>query len=191
MSSIPVVALSDYASRDEARRARFVRELGGALRDFGFVSVTDRGIAPERIRDAYAVAAEFFALPPSEKKKSVIEGSKGNRGFVAFGAEHAKNRKVADLKEFFHLGRDLPELGPGGANAFPSAVPRFAPATRALFDDLEGVSSTLLTAIYGIPDRSATAGRRRGARVRVDELARRAVRAETHRLQIAVRDRAL
>lgn len=147
MSSIPVVALSDYASRDEARRARFVRELGGALRDFGFVSVIDHGIAPERIRDAYAVAAEFFALPLSEKKKSIIEGSKGNRGFVAFGAEHAKNRRVGDLKEFFHLGRELPELGPGGANAFPSAVPRFEPATRALFDGLEGVAATLLTAI--------------------------------------------
>lgn len=146
-TSIPVVSLADYASGDDARRAHFVRTFGDGLREFGFVSVTDHGIAPERIRAAYAAIAEFFALPDGEKKKSFIEGSGGNRGYVAFGAEHAKNRKVGDLKEFFHVGRDLPELGPGGANAFPAAVPSFEPATRALFADLEKTAGTLLEAL--------------------------------------------
>lgn len=146
-STIPVVSLSDFRSEDIARRDRFVRIFGDALRDFGFVSVNEHGIEPARIRDAYAAAAKFFALPADEKKKSVIDGSLGNRGYVSFGAEHAKNRRVGDLKEFFHVGRDLPDLGPGGANAFPSAVTSFEPATRALFDDLADVSKTLLTAL--------------------------------------------
>lgn len=145
--SIPVASLSDFSSSDAERRARFVRVLGDALHDFGFVSITDHGIDRSRIREAYDVAAEFFALPLDKKRESFIEGSKGNRGFVAFGSEHAKNRKVGDLKEFFHLGPDLPDLGPGGANAFPSAVPRFEPAMRALFADLEGVATTLLSAV--------------------------------------------
>lgn len=153
-STIPVVSLADYASGDEARRARFVGTFGDALREFGFVSVTDHGIATERIRAAYASVADFFALPEAEKKKSFIEGSGGNRGYVAFGAEHAKNRKVGDLKEFFHVGRDLPDLGPGGANAFPAAVPRFEPDTRSLFADLERTAGTLLEALadhFGAP----------------------------------------
>jgi len=146
-TSIPVVSLADYTSSDEARRARFVRTFGDALREFGFVSVADHGIATERIRAAYASAAAFFALPVEEKKKSFIEGSGGNRGYVAFGAEHAKNRAVGDLKEFFHVGRDLPDLGPGGANAFPAGVPSFEPDTRALFADLERTATTLLEAL--------------------------------------------
>ncbi len=153
-STIPVVSLADYASDDEARRTRFVRTFGDALREFGFVSVKDHGIPTERIREAYAAIAEFFALPETEKRKSFIDGSGGNRGYVAFGAEHAKNRKVGDLKEFFHVGRDLPDLGPGGANAFPAAVPRFEPSTRALFGDLERTAATLLEALadhFGAP----------------------------------------
>lgn len=153
-TSIPTVSLSDYTSGDDSRRARFVRTFGAALREFGFVSVDQHGIPTERIRAAYAAAAEFFALSEAEKEKSVVEGSGGNRGYVAFGAEHAKNRKVGDLKEFFHVGRDLPELGPGGANAFPAAAPRFEPDTRALFAELERTASTLLEALaehFGAP----------------------------------------
>lgn len=153
-STIPVVSLADYRSDDGARRERFVRTFGDALHEFGFVSVDAHGIAPERIREAYAAAAELFALPVDEKKKSVVAGSRGNRGYVAFGAEHAKNRTVGDLKEFFHVGRDLPELGPGGANAFPAAVPRFEPAMRVLFEQLEGAATTMLTALadyFGAP----------------------------------------
>lgn len=146
-SSIPVVSLRDYVSGSAKGRAEFVRVFGDALAEFGFVSVKDHGIDTARIRDAYAQIATFFALPEGEKKKSFIEGSGGNRGYVAFGAEHAKNRKVGDLKEFFHVGRDLPALGPGGANAFPVAVPEFEPATRTLFGDLERTAGTLLEAL--------------------------------------------
>ncbi|AKV03927.1 Oxidoreductase [Labilithrix luteola] len=146
-ASIPVVSLRDYVTGSEDTRARFVQVFGDALAEFGFVSVKDHGIDPARIRDAYAQIARFFALPTPEKKKSFIEGSGGNRGYVAFGAEHAKNRKVGDLKEFFHVGRDLPALGPGGANAFPSAVPEFEPSTRTLFTDLERTAGTLLEAL--------------------------------------------
>lgn len=153
-TTIPVVSLSDYRSPEPRRRERFVRVFGEALREFGFVSVNEHGIAPDRIRDAYGAAAEFFGLPVEEKKRSAIAGSHGNRGYVAFGAEHAKNRTVGDLKEFFHVGRDLPELGPGGANAFPASVARFEPAMCTLFEQLEGTAATLLAALaehFGAP----------------------------------------
>jgi len=145
--SIPIVSLSDYLHGTEAARASFVRVFGDALREFGFVSVKDHGIAPERIRAAYAAAARFFALPVEEKQRSRVDGSGGNRGYVGFGAEHSKHRKVGDLKEFFHVGRDLPALGAGGVNAFPSAAPELEPTARALFDDLDGVARTLLDAL--------------------------------------------
>lgn len=145
--SIPIVSLSDYLHGTDAARDAFVRVFGDALREFGFVSVKDHGIAPDRIRAAYAAAATFFALPLEEKLRSRVEGSGGNRGYVGFGAEHARHRKVGDLKEFFHVGRDLPELGPGGVNAFPVGAPDLEPTTRALFDELEGVARALLDAL--------------------------------------------
>lgn len=145
--AIPVVSLSDYTSGDATRRSRFVRVFGEALREFGFVSVRDHGIAEERISAAYAAARAFFALPLEEKRRSAVPESAGNRGYVAFGAEHAKNRSVGDLKEFFHVGRALPELGAGGANAFPGAVPAFEADTLALYRDLEAVAATMLTAL--------------------------------------------
>ena len=114
-----MVSLADYRTGPGEAQTRFIRDFGDALAEFGFVSVKDHGIDTAHIRDAYARIAEFFALPLGEKKKSFIAGSGGNRGYVAFGAAHAQNLQVGDLKEFFHVGRDLPELGPGGANAFP------------------------------------------------------------------------
>lgn len=146
MNRIPVVSLESFRHGGEAR-ARFVRELGDALHTFGFVSVKDHGIAPSRIRAAYDAAARYFALPAPAKSKTAVPGSGGNRGYVGFGAEHAKNRKVGDLKEFFHVGRDLPALGAGGTNAFPEEVPELETATKALFADLEGAANTLLEAI--------------------------------------------
>jgi isopenicillin N synthase-like dioxygenase len=147
VQTIPVVSLVDYTQGSDEARGRFVRTFGEALREFGFVSVKDHGIDRAHIRDTYASIARFFAQSAEEKRKCFIDGSGGNRGYVAFGAEHAKNRSVGDLKEFFHVGRDLPELGPGGANAFPAGVPAFERDTRQLFADLERTAVTLLEAL--------------------------------------------
>ncbi len=152
--SIPVVSLADYVRGTPSERERFVKTFGDALRTFGFVSVTDHGVPTENIRAAYATIAKFFALPEGTKRKYVVEGSGGNRGYVGFGAEHAKDRKVGDLKEFFHVGREIPSLGPGGANAFPTEVPEFEGVTRELFARLEDAARTMLEAlaeVFGAP----------------------------------------
>lgn len=147
---IPVVSLSDYVRGTAAERERFVATYGEALRTFGFVSVKDHGIDPARIREAYATIARFFALPVDAKKAYVVEGSGGNRGYVGFGAEHAKDRKVGDLKEFFHVGREIPSLGPGGQNAFPAEVPDFERVTRGLFGELERTAGVMLEAVADV-----------------------------------------
>jgi len=153
-TSIPVVTLSDYLQGGEPAKASFVRTFGEALHEFGFVSVRGHDIDPSHIQGAYDAVKRYFALDLAAKKRTTIEGSGGNRGYVAFGAEHAKDRKVGDMKEFFHLGRELPDLGPGGSNAFPAELPDFEPATRTLFGDLERVAGTLLEALavyFGAP----------------------------------------
>lgn len=158
-TAIPVVTLSDYTHGGAAAREAFVRTFGEALHEFGFVSVRGHDIEPGHIHGAYDAVRRFFALDLEAKKRTTIEGSGGNRGYVAFGAEHAKDRKVGDMKEFFHLGRELPDLGPGGKNAFPAELPGLEAATRTLFADLERVAGTLLEALavhFGAPSDTFT-----------------------------------
>ncbi len=58
---------------------------------------------------AYDKIDAFFKLPVSEKEKFEVPGIGGARGYTVFGKEHAKHTRVGDLKEFFHVGVDLPE----------------------------------------------------------------------------------
>src|SRR6476659_4540756 len=65
-SHIPTLDISRFSeSASEADRAAFVAELGAAYREWGFAGIRGHGIAQSLIDDAYAVFAEFFALPES------------------------------------------------------------------------------------------------------------------------------
>lgn len=144
---IPVVRLSDYTDGDSASRAAFVDTYGRALETFGFVSVVDHGVDTEAIRAVYADIARVFALPQAEKDACIVAGSLGNRGYIPFGREHAKTRPVADLKEFWHVGRPIESLGDAGKNAFPSGVPAFERDSLGLFQKLEQAAFAMLRAL--------------------------------------------
>jgi isopenicillin N synthase-like dioxygenase len=145
--TLTTVDLNDFRSKDAATRARFVTAFGEGLAELGFVSVYGHGLPEGLIADTYAQVKAFFDLETSAKEACALPGSQGNRGYVAFGQEHAKNRKVGDLKEFFHVGRDLPELGESGKNAFPASLPAFRETTTRLFTALDGVAASLLEAL--------------------------------------------
>ena len=75
------------------------------------------------------------------------------RDSTPFGREHAKGRAVADLKEFWHVGRVLPSMHPASLsgdvpqNVFPQELPAFALTFNALFDALEGAGITNATVL--------------------------------------------
>lgn len=145
--ALRVVNLSDYRGNDERARAAFVAELGAGLEELGFVSVAGAALPEGAIARAYDEVRAFFALPLEAKAACTVAASHGNRGYVAFGKEHAKNRSVGDLKEFFHVGREIPSLGEAGKNAFPERIPTFREATVALYDALDAVAQDLLVAL--------------------------------------------
>ncbi len=39
--------------------------------------------------------------------RRLVAGADGQRGYTPFGKEHAKDAKIADLKEFWHVGREF------------------------------------------------------------------------------------
>lgn len=149
MRQVPVL---DYRQITHDRRA-FVAALGESLETFGFVSIVGHGIDPALIARAYALAAEVFALPDEVKRRYETPKNGRQRGYTGHGVEHAKDSALPDLKEFWHVGRDLPPDHPlhrGGdvpANLFPAEVPDFAPVFRGLFAELERLANDILACI--------------------------------------------
>lgn len=93
---------------DETDPDRFASELGSEFRRFGFAVLSDHGIDQVIIDEALEKAKAFFALPVEAKTKYFIKGGAGARGYTPFGTEAAKDSDHIDLKEFWHVGRDLP-----------------------------------------------------------------------------------
>ena len=149
--TIPVVDLADFTSTNADVRGRFVTTLGDALRDLGFFALTGHQVGVPEIRGAYALLTQLFAIDEAAKVKYENLALKGQRGYISFGREHAKdNADAPDLKEFWHVGQELraghrlPAEYP--ANIWPREVPEFKPAMLALFDKLESSALTLLEA---------------------------------------------
>lgn len=147
-ADIKPIALSLVEADLDEAAARF----GDSFRRTGFAVVEGHGIAPEVIEGAWEAARRFFALPDAVKRRYHLPGGAGQRGYTAFGVETAKGASLSDLKEFWHVGRDLPAghrfcalMAP---NIWPDEVlPEFRPAMQALFAALGDAGLQVLKAI--------------------------------------------
>jgi isopenicillin N synthase-like dioxygenase len=126
-------------------------ELGRSFGEYGFAVVRDHGIPQDLIDEAERVSRAFFALPDAVKRAYKIEGGGGARGYTPFGTEKAKDAEVFDLKEFWHVGRDLPEGHPLAGfmapNVWPTEVEGFRETMSALFRAFEVAGGRVLEAI--------------------------------------------
>src|SRR5262245_49660162 len=109
LATLPVLSLADDP-------ARFSAEIGVCFRDFGFALVRDHGIDPALVAEGWRLTAEFFALPEADKRRYFLEGLAGARGYTPLRIEIAKGASETDLKEFWHVGRDLPSGHPLAAS---------------------------------------------------------------------------
>jgi len=145
--SVASVSLAD-ADKDPAA---FAQELGQSFVDYGFAILSDHGVPQELIDRAEEKAKAFFALPEDVKRKYLIPGGGGARGYTAFGVETAKGAHASDLKEFWHVGR---ELAAGhayrdvmGDNIWPTEVPGFKETFLELYDTFDRTGLKILAAI--------------------------------------------
>ena len=148
---IPTVDLSDFLSGDEARKQKFVNELGKAYEEKGFVAVRNHGIDDAMVDKLYQKMEEFFALPEEVKKKYEIEGLGGQRGYTSFGKEHAKHRKAGDLKEFWHFGQYVEDDDPIKSeypdNVEVEEIPEFNTIGKEAYQTFENTGRQMLRAI--------------------------------------------
>ncbi|MGC8712743.1 MAG: isopenicillin N synthase family dioxygenase [Leptodesmis sp.] len=147
--SIPVLDLRDFHASGD-RRTNFIIQLGQALEKTGFFAITHHGVDSALIQQAYQVAEQFFELPEAIKQQYEVPELHGQRGFTSFGQEHAKDHPYPDLKEFWHVGRDLlaghPLTEHYAANLQVAEVPQFHPVMTQLYAQLEVCAAELLKA---------------------------------------------
>ena len=93
----------------EVHAADFPSRIGAAFERYGFVIITDHGIPQPLIERFLGLYQRFFALPEAEKRRYHVAGGGGARGYTPFGIETAKGATHHDLKEFWHVGRELPD----------------------------------------------------------------------------------
>ncbi len=110
--SIPVVDLQEFRLNDSARKSQFVKNLGNAYEEVGFVAVKNHGIPTDLIAELYKQVQAFFALPIDVKCKYEKPELAGQRGYTSFGKEHAKGSMAGDLKEFFQFGQIVEDNDP-------------------------------------------------------------------------------
>jgi isopenicillin N synthase-like dioxygenase len=144
--SIEPVSLTLYHADFEA----FAQALGASFQRYGFAVVADHDLGPALVEGALARTRAFFALPTAAKLQyQQVRG--GQRGYTPFGIETAKDAEHFDLKEFWHIGRDLPPGHPYRQvmpdNVWPTEVDGFQAYLGGLFAGLDALGLRLLRAI--------------------------------------------
>jgi len=155
MSSLaptPTPTVASVSLADAIRNpVDFSDRLGRSFERYGFAIISDHGIPADLIARAEEKAKAFFALPEEVKRKYHIAGGGGARGYTPFGIETAKGATAFDLKEFWHVGRELPEGHPYGEmmapNLWPSEVPGFKETFLELFAAFDTAGLRILQAI--------------------------------------------
>ena len=153
MSTAPIqnaVASVSLTASDTDPEA-FAAELGASFERYGFAIIADHGISPDLIARAEEKAKAFFALPTGTKARYRIEGGGGARGYTPFGIETAKGATAYDLKEFWHVGRELPPGHPFSdvmaPNVWPEEVQSFRDTFLELFAAFDTAGLRILEAI--------------------------------------------
>jgi len=147
---VPELSLLDYVNGSEIQRKSFVDSLFVGLKEYGFIILTDHTVDQKKVDEAYELVHQFFHLPIETKEKyGGVPG--GQRGYTPFKKEHAKDSKHGDLKEFWHVGRELSEDSPYyniyPKNLWPSEIANFKKAFLELYSSMDQTAVILLEAI--------------------------------------------
>jgi len=138
----------------------FARDLGSSFERYGFAVVRHHGLSQSLIDRCLEDFRRFFAMPVDEKLRYHLPGSGGARGYTPFGVEAAKGASERDLKEFWHVGRELPAGHPFrrymADNLWIEGIEGFRETVLGLWEAFDAMGRELLSAIaihLGLPPR--------------------------------------
>ncbi|MEY4620201.1 MAG: hypothetical protein RIS65_1373 [Pseudomonadota bacterium] len=126
------------------------QQLGNSFQTYGFATVVDHGLDPDLVAKAWALTKQLFEQSEPEKMKGFDTALAGQRGYTPFKTEIAKGADYHDLKEFWHVGRDVapdsPLAGSMLQNIWPD-VPAFKETFQLLFTEMDKVGARILSSI--------------------------------------------
>jgi len=144
MNQLPVLSLAEDADT-------LAQQLGRSFADYGFAMVKDHGLDPALVARGWAMTEAFFALPTEEKRRYYDPAGGGQRGYTPFGTEIAKDAKAHDLKEFWHVGREVDPASPIAhtmkRNVWPDRPEGFRATFEPLFAEFDRVGNIILSRI--------------------------------------------
>ena len=149
------ISMAEWTEGDAAERQARARRVDAALRDIGFLVVTDHGVPAELLARARRSVLDFVHLPLAEKQPLSVTDDV-YRGWVAPGSENNAAtygvETAPDLKETFVVGPPAPpdataeELaGPWyTANRFPADGGALETSWTALYAEMTALADRLL-----------------------------------------------
>ena len=149
---VNTISLASYTKGNLEQKQKFIQDLYQGFIDYGFIILKDHDVSPELLKQAYQVLEKFYSLPTDKKKTYISEKGGGQRGYTAFGTEHAKHSLVMDLKEFYHVGREVEDQHPFAKyypkNIWPSDVaPEFQKIFETLYSQLQTAGIQMMEAL--------------------------------------------
>lgn len=158
---IPNVDLASYHDRASTptQRQATAAALASACHTLGFVAITNHGIPPSLLADAFATSKSLFSLPHSDKMKAPHPAAAmPHRGYSAPGLEkvYSKDeaagddssaiRKITDYKESYEIGSDA---DPVQQNIWlpEEVLPGFRAFTTEFYNACNEVGNIILTAM--------------------------------------------
>ncbi|KAL0335072.1 UNVERIFIED_CONTAM: 2-oxoglutarate-dependent dioxygenase 19 [Sesamum radiatum] len=104
--SIPIVDFSLLASDDPDQRAKALRDLDNACREWGFFVLINHGISDSLLKDIIEASLEYFELPEEDKRryeaKSASDPIKSGSGSVINSANQKINLWRDFVKSYVH-----------------------------------------------------------------------------------------
>ena len=148
-------ALDAYfnGDKDNQEGALLIKSIGDSLKKWGFVSIAGHGVEDGLFTQAYQVATEVFSLSHDQKKHYEDADGGRQRGYTPLLMEKAKGQSASDLKEFWHIGRELPSSHPYRvqdlmrANLYPKEVPQFKDCMQKLYRAMDNLAHRMLKVI--------------------------------------------
>lgn len=148
---VPELSLLSYVNGSDNDQVTFVNELYNGLKEYGFIILKDHTVDQTKVDRAYDLVHEFFHLDEETKRKYFDDKIAGQRGYTPFKTEHAKDNPNPDLKEFWHVGRDLAATsqykGIYPENIWPTEVGEFKEAFQELYASMDATAGILLEAL--------------------------------------------
>jgi isopenicillin N synthase-like dioxygenase len=145
MTQMPDISLA-HGNPQELAQA-----LGDSFRTYGFAKVIDHGLDPALVKEAWRLSKILFDQPEDAKQRGYDAGIAGQRGYTPFKTEIAKGADHHDLKEFWHVGRSLPDGHPLSgqmlSNIWPDSVSGFREVYEQLYADFDRVGARILSSI--------------------------------------------